>query len=205
MSDELNEAVKPVEVDINDLSLANEEVEVNSEADAFAGPPPPDDGDHRAKLKLGQRKVTAGKTKQGLPYFMVHIEATLNEPGQRFDGAKVFDSASSMVMQSSGTCRIAGILRQGLKETVPSRIGSRDLTKMLVDRLAGEPDTIVKTQWTAYCGDCKESGKSKRGIVLRAQSRFPQNPDGTHRHQLECPNCGSLLTARAEIVEYKSA
>ena len=63
----------------------------------------------------------------------------------------------------------------------------------------------MQTQWTAYCADCKESGKKKGGIVLRGQKRFPENADGTHRHQVECPNCGSLLTAQADIVAIKPA
>jgi hypothetical protein len=211
MADEL-EKVKPIPVDLNDLSLVDEQVDVNAEADAFAGPPPPDDGDHRVKLSLGPRKVQTGKISKGAdkgkPYYMVHVQGKV-QPGDKFEGRVTFDTVSTMVMQGTGTSRMVGVLK-ALGETVQSRVGILEITKLLAARLDGEPEVIQQTQWSAYCADCKAeydqtSGRrgKKNGIVLRGQSRFPQNGDGGHRHQVECPHCGSLLTAQAEVIAYK--
>lgn len=214
MSDEVEQKVKPVEVDINDLQLADEEVSINADADAFAGPPPPDDGDHRVKLSLGPRKVQTGKISKGdnkgKPYYMVHVQGKI-QPGDKSEGRVTFDTVSTMVMAGTGTSRMVGVLKM-LGEQVGNRVSIVELTRTLANRLSGEPEVVQQTQWTAYCGDCKadyesSSGKrgKKNGIMLRGQNRFPQNGDGGHRHQVECPLCGSLLVAQSEVVAYKPA
>ena len=192
MSDEER---KLTQVDINSLDLADDELSINTEADAFAGPPPPDDGDHLVKLSLGDRKVQMGKGKQGQTYFMAHVVAKLITGP--FENRVVFDNASTMIMQGSGTCRAAGILK-AIGETVPSRVSSKDLMRQLVERLAGEPQCIITTTWEAYCPDCEKN-------VLRQQKRFPTNGGGGHRNQIECAKCGSLLSAQARITAYKPA
>lgn len=194
-NDDVKEKSKLQQVDLNALDLVNDEMEVNTEADAFAGPPPPPDGDHLAKLTLGRDKVQLGEDKQGKPYYMVHVEARLVDPSGPLDNRVVFDRASTMIMRNSGTCRIAGILR-ALGDSVPARIGARDLAKQFVDRLAGEPQVIISTVWEAYCSDCEK-------VQARGEKRFPASGDGNHRSQLECPKCGSLLTAQAKVVSYK--
>jgi hypothetical protein len=207
MPDEVDLREKAKEVDINDLQLADEQVTIDGDADAFAGPPPPPDGDHRAKLSVGKRKVTGGKDKRGRPFYMVDSNAKIIAGD--FENRILFDNVSTMVMDSSGTSRMAGVLK-ALGEQVGGRTSIVELTRLYVNKLAGEPEVLVQSQWTAYCADCKadadaSGGKrgKKNGIVLRGQKRFPQDANGGHRHQVECPNCGSMLSARAEIVAYK--
>lgn len=207
MAEELDLKVKAAPVDINDLQLADEQVDVNGDADAFAGPPPPDDGDHRAKLSLGKRAVTSGKSKNGGLFYMVDVNAKIIAGA--FENRILFDNASTMVMQNTGTSRMAGIMK-ALGETISGRTSIVELTRNFVAKLTGEPEVIVQSQWTAYCQDCNEENKNsngkrgkKGGVVLRGQKRFPENGDKSHRAQVECPNCGSLLNARAEIVAYK--
>jgi hypothetical protein len=187
--------VAPKEVDINDLQLADEQVDVNAEADAFAGPPPPSDGDHRVKLSLGNKKVQQGKDKNGKLYYMVHLQMKV-QPGDPFENRVVFNNVFSTVNQN-GTSTMIGVMK-ALGESVSARESILDLTRRLVNRVAGEPEVIVTTQWRAYCADCDKT-------VLRGEKRFPQNPDGSHRHQFECKTCGSLVSAQAEPVAYKLA
>jgi hypothetical protein len=209
MADELEvkEREKTKPVDLNDLQLADEQVDMNADADAFAGPPPPLDGDYRAKLSIGKRGAIQGKDKNKALFYMVHTQAKIIAGD--FENRVVFDNPSTMVMQSSGTSRIGGIMK-ALGEPVGGRVGILDLTRRYAEKLTGEPEVTITTQWSAYCGDCKtdydnSGGKrgKKGGIVLRAMKRFPENGNGTHRHQLECPICGSMVTANAEIVAYK--
>lgn len=211
MADEQeNLKVAPREVDINDLQLVDEQVDINPEADAFAGPPPPDDGDHVVKLSLGPRKVQQGKDKQGRVYYMTHVQGKV-QPGDKFEGRVTFHNPSTMVMQGTGTSAVVGVLK-ALGEPVSAREGVVDLTRRLVNRLAAEPAVTQTTQWTAFCKSCKDDydnsgGKrgKKNGIVLRGQRNFPQDGNGGHRHQVECKNCGDLLTANADVMAYKPA
>lgn len=195
MADEKELKVAPKEVDINDLQLADEQVDVNADADAFAGPPPPDDGDHLVKLSIGRDKVQQGKDKNGRPYYMVHVQGKVI--AGPFENRVLFDRVSTMVMQGSGTSRMVGVMKQ-LGESVGGRVSILDLTRQFVNRLAGEPTVTVTTQWRGYCSDCEKN-------VLRGQKRFPENGDHTHRHQFECKTCGSLVNAQADIVAYKAA
>lgn len=187
----------PVEVDINNLELADEEVEVNTEADAFAGPPPPDDGDHLVKMELGKRKVVEKTTDKGQKYLVVSIVSKIITGP--FENRLFFDDflGSTFVQQGSGTCGVAGILK-ALGEQVTSRTTRNQLARELVNKLAGEPMATVTSQWEAYCSDCEKT-------VLRGQKRFPENGNGSHRHQIECQKCGSLITAQAKVKAYKAA
>ena len=206
MSEEVDLKEKAKPVDLNDLQLADEMVDVNADADAFAGPPPPTDGDYRVKLSLGKRGVSQGKSKDGKLFFMADVNAKVIVG--EFENRILFDNVSTMVMQNTGTSRMAGVLK-ALGETVGGRTSILEMTRKFADKLTGEPEVTVQTQWTAYCADCNEENKQnpkrgkKGGIVLRGEKRFPQNGDGHHRAQVECPNCGSLLNARAEILAYK--
>lgn len=208
MADELELKQKAVQVDINDLQLADEQVDIDGDADAFAGPPPPNDGDHRVKLSVGKRAVSGGKDKKGRPFYMVDTNAKILAGD--FENRILFDNVSTMVMDSSGTSRMAGVLK-ALGEPVGGRTSIVELSRAYVNKLTGEPEVLVQSQWTAYCADCKSDFDSsggkrgkKNGIVLRGQKRFPQDANGGHRHVVECPNCGSVLNARAEIIAYKS-
>lgn len=206
MSDEVDLKEKAKPVDLNDLQLADEAVDINAEADAFAGPPPPTDGDYRVKLSMGRRGVSSGKDKNGRLFYMVDVNAKVN--AGEFENRILFDNVSTMVMQNTGTSRMAGVLK-ALGDPVGGRTSILETTRKFADKLVGEPEVTVQSQWTAYCADCNEENKAnpkrgkKNGIVLRGEKRFPQNGDGKHRAQVECPNCGSLLNARAEIVAYK--
>jgi hypothetical protein len=195
-------------VDLNDLQLADEQVDLNPDADAFAGPPPPDDGEHRVKLSLGKGGVTTGTIgkgeSKGKPWYQIEIVGKIQEPDP-FAGRLTFNRAGTMVF--NGTSEVVGILK-AVGETISRNDTVLGLLRSLKARLDGEPECIQKTQWTAYCGDCndeyKATGKGKKGgIVLRGQNRFPQEANGQHRHQIECPNCGSLVSARADVVAYR--
>src|SRR5216684_2486862 len=107
-----SQAVKPVKFDFNDPTavLPDDEISLNPDADAFAGLPPTPDGTHIASIALAQQGWQRGTSKDGKVYAMANIDATIQAPGEVFDKSHVFDSASTMVMQSNETCRIAGIM-----------------------------------------------------------------------------------------------
>jgi hypothetical protein len=161
---------------------------------------------------MGKSGVTSGiiskGEQKGKTWYAMEIVGKI-QPGDKFEGRLLFNRASSMVF--NGTSEIIGVLKS-IGETVSPRESVLALLRRLRDRLDGEPFAIQKTQWAAYCKDCGDEFKNsagkrgkKEGIVLRGQNRFPQENGGGHRHQLECPNCGTYVTARAEVVAYKPA
>lgn len=203
----------PIKIDINDISLATEEVEVDDKADAFLTPPPVPDGIHLTKLKL---MGNPGQQWQGQPsrddpsklgYLFCGIEARVIAEGKPYDGNPVFDNyVSTMIMQSSGTCRVAGILREGLKVRVPTRLKHQELAQMLNTALAGEPQVRVETRWEGFCDTCPGRRGKTGKVILRGMKKFPQKKEGApHLHVIECPKCGTEVTAQARIVRYLPA
>lgn len=206
MSDE--EKVQPKSIDINDLSLTTEEVTVDEDADAFQMPPPAPDGIHRAKLKFqgtgmpwSAQPDRSDSSKIG--YLFCGIEARIIAPDKPYDNNPVFDGyVSTMIMQSSGTCRVAGVVR-ALGGKIPSRTTHQGLAKILNDLIAGEPQVRIETRWEGYCETCPGRRGKTGKVVLRGMKKFPEK-DGKIKHVVECKSCGTEVTAQARIVRYLS-
>lgn len=200
-----SQAVKPVKFDINDPSavLPDDEIVQNPDGDAFAGAPPVPDGTHIAVLSLSQQGWQKGKTADGVGYAMANIEARVASPGEYFDNFPVFDSASTMVMQSTGISRISGI-QKACGEPVPTRTSQNDLIRSFNQLLGGNPRVRITTKWEGYCPDCPGKKEGKTGkVVLRGMKRFPEISAGKFQHVTECPTCGSEVIGKAKITKYE--
>ncbi len=194
---------------INDLPLIDEEpLNINPEADAFASFAPPPDKTHIAKLKLAtggnSPAIQTGKDKNGRPFVMFAIEARIVAEGEPYNNAAVFDRVSTVVMQSTGTCRMAGVL-QALKVPVPRDMTAVQMAKQLAAVLEGEPLIKIETQWQAREQVDDDTWKT----VVRGMKRFPQKRDkdgntipGEYEHVIESPKTGATLDARAVILRY---
>ena len=206
MSDE--ERAQPLqEVDINNLGLATEEMDIDTDADPFAFPPPPPDETYQAKL-IPSGKWTAYPKKDDpdtLGYLATSIEARLIDEGQPWDNNPVFDNfVSTMIMQSSGTCRIAGILK-AVGVPVPARTSHQELAQLLNDSLAAEPIVKITTQWEGYCETCPGRNNKQGATVIRGMNRYKvvEGSDPVrHNHEMECPKCGTALRTSARIRKY---
>lgn len=170
---------KPKALDLNEISLVDEEpIEIDPEADAFATPAPPPDGTHLVKLKLfrqgsGDSGFTIAKDKNDNEYIQARLEARIVAEGQKYDNAPVFDRVNTIIMQSTGTCSMAGVLR-ALKVPVPSRVSKRDLARTLATALEGEPLVKIETQWQIR----EEQSDGKWKTVLKGMKKFPPKKDG---------------------------
>ncbi len=194
---------------INDLPLIDEEpLNINAEADAFATFAPPPDATHVAKLKLAtggnSPAIQVGKDKNGHPFVMLSIEARIVAEGQPYNNSVCFDRASTVVMQSTGTCRMAGVL-QALRVPVPRDMTAQQMARQLAAVLEGEPLAKIETQWQAR--EEVESGVWK--TVVRGMKRFPAKKDadgnvipGQYEHTIESPKTGATLDAKAVILRY---
>ena len=189
-------------VDLNDLSLQTEELgdDFHPESDAFAFPPPPDDGIHRVRLGYGQDKWKKGVSKADKAYFMAHLQLTpVDEKGWT-----LFDRPSTMVF-GSGTNRVAGIILAvtGRPAQHHDTVG---LAKELDALVAGERVAKVETVWEAQCNHSEDGGKYM--TVKRGQSKFKllrkaENGSGNvYDPQIECPKCHAIVGAQARIVRY---
>jgi hypothetical protein len=204
-----DEEVKPQSVDIFDQSLATEEVEINPDANAFAFPPPPSESGnpYRVKLKRGQKGWLSYPSKNGKQgYMATDIEARIVAPGvEGLDDKPLFDNfASTMVMQSTRTSRIAGILKaiyetRGQGETVPAHTSHLELSRKLQEEFDKESEVGVWIQWEAYCESCSDDDKR---VTVRGEKRFPPNANGGHVAEIEHKQCGSTISAQAKIQRY---
>jgi hypothetical protein len=188
-------------LDLNDptLILPDEELVLNPDGDAFAGLAPVDDGEHVAVLTFGQRGTQLGTTKDGRKYIMAHLQATIEEGTKKF---VVFDTVSTLVQESSGTSRMAGVLKAA-GETVPARISIGDLARQFAQFVAGSPRVLITTRWEAQYQLPPENGasKGKYKTFLRGQRKFPENGNGGLVSEVKAPD-GTLVRAQAVITKY---
>lgn len=187
---------KAQKVDINDLSLAAEEQELNPDADAYAAPPPPPDQRWQGKLSLSEQGVTQGKVKKGAQagkgFYQINVAAQISAPDSPFDNRTVFDGPTTLVFD--GISKAAGLTKI-LGGEVAARTTNLEVARNLVKLLAGEPTVLFDTRWEGYCRDCEKT-------KFKGMKKFPQRADGTHSHTVKCPECGGEISAKATIAKY---
>lgn len=205
------EQAAPVEIDINSLDLADEELHLDPNADAFgfAAPPSEKGNPYRAKLsKSGSwKKATAKKTKA--EYYTVGITAQIISDDPKLNDRKIPDmpEPSTLVMDSTGTCRIQGIVQELSSERI-GNIGRVALARKLDGLLAGGPIVGIVVQWEGYCS-CTAKADGSGGVRVRGEQRFPERlneegqPTGERIPKAPCPKCGNDIDARARIIRYK--
>lgn len=210
VDEEVKEKEQPQAIDIFDQSLATEEVDINPEANAFAFPPPPSESGnpYRVKIKRGSKGWMSYPSKNGKPgYLATDIEARIIAPGvEGVDDKPLFDNfASTMVMPSSRTSKVVGILKaiyetRGQGETVPAHTNHKELGQKLQEEFDKESEVYVWIQWVAYCEACSDENKR---VEVRGEKRFPQNAEKTgHVAEIEHKQCGSTISAQARITRY---
>ncbi len=208
MDEEKVKAKSIVSLDDLDLEYSGD-LNIDPNADAFAGLDPVPDGVHLVKLALFKSGedtgLKAGKGKNdGKPFIMAKLVGTVVEEGKPYDKFKIFDQVSTMVMRT-GTCRVAGVLSK-LGIRVPASTNPRELMKALVVALEGEPVIGVETQWQASSLQADGNWKT----LLRGMKRFPPrvNPEtkeviaGEYVSTVEDPNTGEPAKAQAAVLRY---
>ena len=165
---------------IYDRSLVKEQVEfdLNTEADAFARVAPPEDGLWLVSLQpIPDGQYLESLDRNQNPYYAINLVSKFTTPERKdLDGRELTDFyVSTMVMASSGTCRVAGVLR-ALRAQVKGRTTSLALMLQLADLLKSQPSCRIETQWEARVatGGVTEKGKAEYKTILRGMSRFPR-------------------------------
>jgi len=181
-------------LDPNDPQLTSEAIDVNTEGDAYAFPPPPPDGKYRVKIKLlAQDDGKGGKLdyiakkhdKQGL-YLATGVEAHIIDPTGKYDNIAVYDRWVGTFMGRDGSTKVSTILARlkqpdGTPWVKPgARLNHKQWMELFVKALAGEPEIGIETQWEWSCQGCgeeaKKAGKPYPKSIIGMQ-KFP--PDAS--------------------------
>ena len=212
----LDTPVHGEEIDLNDPRLASENIEVNPEGDAYATPPPPPDGEYRAKLKQIDVKDARGqqvrfkamkiKGTEKL-YLATAIEARIQDPAGTYDNIPVFDRWVGTFPNRDGSTKITTILTK-LGVSFPKSATHKDLMEIFLKALAGEPDVMIETQWEASCQKCQEEAEktgSQKPRSIRGMSRFPQDTKGKAIPEIACTvdKSHGVMVAQVRIVGFK--
>ncbi len=206
---------------INDLELLNEPVEVDGSVNSeeFFRPPLPDDGDHLAVLKLGDRGIKVdrqregdSRTKTGKPFLQVHLaEELIDDSGNKI--GVVFDQVTSVLMPNTGTTKLHAILDL-CGDPAPARSTLGDLLTHTEAVIAQAPTVVVGTQWEARGEDTSqpEGSKDRYYTILKGQKKFPAvldesgEPTGKYDPEIDDPkHPGEKVRAQVRVVRYKRA
>lgn len=208
------------EVDINALELLNEPVEVDGSVNSeeFFRPPLPDDGDHLARLTLGDRGIKVdrqregeSRAKTGKPFLQVHLaEELIDDTGAKV--GTVFDQVTSVLMPNTGTTKLHAILDL-CGDPAPARSTLGDLLAHTEAVIAQSPQVVVTTQWEARGEDTSkpEGSKDRYYTILKGQKKFPPiigedgEPTGKYDPEIEDPKSGEKVRAQVRVVRYKRA
>jgi hypothetical protein len=199
-------------IDPNDPRLTSEELNVNPEADAYAQPAPPPDGEYRVKLRHMRPKNPRGEEVEYLPaswgqkqpqlVFVTGLEASIIDPSGKYDGLKAFDFSVSTFIGRDSATKVTSILNQ-LKQpngqpwaTKNTRGNAKMWMDLLVKALAGEPECGITTAWEWSCPECGKAAKAAGTAYPKAlvgMHHFPPEQDPAKRkagqlysHEVKC-------------------
>jgi hypothetical protein len=200
-------------VDLNDPSLLLQELEgYDLAADPYAQPAPPPDGFYRAKLKQIDVKNDKGEAVRvaqhqemnypgggapGVPVFLpsgkpktyvqTAVEATIIDPGGKYDNIKVYDRFFDSRINRDGGVKMLHLLKVLNRMPTPADLAARKATKLnqvivsefVLKALAGEPEVDIQTQWEGQASQDDVAvikGKGGKAPRVRGMNRFPQDP-----------------------------
>jgi hypothetical protein len=200
--------------DVNNLDLLGENVEVSGDASSedFFTIKLPDDGKHTAVLHLGDKGVKADRqrnktngAKDGAAYLNVHLQARiLNEDGS--EGSSVFDTPTSIVMQSTKTSKLHAVLDLA-GNPAPNECNLGQLKEHTELALAQSPKVVIETQWEASVNDGTKDKPNYR-IIVNGQKKFPPvldadgNPTGKYQQEITDPKSGQVVNAQVRVRRY---
>lgn len=192
-----------VDLDALDLQTAPEEVNVDTNLDAFSSPPPPPDGIHRFKLFVGKEWKKAETQKTNTVYLSNQLTAKCVAEGESFNNMCGFDFVNTLVFE--GKSRMGAIIKFAGGE-VPSSITFDALAKLYRDTLAPEPIVKIRGRWKAQE---KNPEDGKYVTVCAGMRNFPPLKDaegkiipGKFNHVVMGPKSKEMVSAKFEIQEY---
>jgi hypothetical protein len=193
-------------LDINDPRFTSEDLNVNTDADAYAQPAPPPDGKYRAKLTLEKVKDDKGQEHDFMPmlskktpvqaYLATALKATIIDPSGKYDGIPVYDRWVGTFMSRDGSTKIATILSRLRRPDGTAWIDKarkynhKEWMDLFIKALAGEPEIGLETQWEWSCTECGKEAK-KNGTAypksIVGMQKFPYNASTReHTPELKC-------------------
>jgi len=200
-------------IDINDPALQQEMVEADPEANFFeAPPPPPDDREYEVRIVCEEAPKIARQAKKGEQkgkgtgplYANFSLTLRIVAPNEPWDNQPVFDKATSMVMENSGTSRLHSILR-AVRAPALGRMTLRELIDHATNVFATEPTAFIEGEWESSI-EAPGNKRADKGGYVRAR-RGMQNfvkddtkPSG-YNHVWDDPELGPA-PAKFRVTNY---
>lgn len=188
--------------DLNALQLVEENIQVADDAtyvDASEFPAPHPAGTYN----LTQGKPEFSATKKGA------LQALMNHKinGGEYDGQEVrFDRINDQPFERGG------VMVNGINDHLRAVYGPNERPSMrshteraqALEAAEGRPFKAV-IDWEAGCNhkDTQHEvdwNDKEKVFRLKRMTEFPQNGNGTYKHEVPCPTCGETVYARERIV-----
>jgi len=122
-----------------------------------------DYGDSKHSWGAAREKDEHGRQKPDgkILWLWAKTDFQINAPKTAYDKSHVFENyVSTMVMESSGTSRVATLLAR-LGVEVPKRATHLDYMNLLIDVSQKRPQLQLETEWQAQCQTCGENARSR--------------------------------------------
>jgi len=191
-------------VDLSDDSLGDVVISgFSADADPFAQPAPPDDGQHIVKLSFFEADPSKRWKRQDGGHFSAKVICTIIE-GEPFAGRKMFDYMVSTKINQSGSTRAAGIIRALGERPLGSH---KDQARQLNHLIEQSPMCRVTTMWHLR-QSIQEDGKYTTVFEKKGQKNFPPLvgddglDTGKKQHILTSSYDGDQVVAQADVMSY---
>jgi len=204
-----------------DPSLLQQTVTVNKDADAYASPAPPPEGEYLVVIKGPKKeedfiqfrvnKDEAGNPVSVVAVFKIHGEIV--DPGGKNDGLvlfpHIFVQPSTKYQERSGTTTaLSFIKRAGFDHLIQSTdLSVQEQMDLMKQVVAAHPQMRVKAKWRLSVKGKNADGTDKYEDIYKSMSEFPDDPNNPGQKLWKVPvdplnPQGDMAEARCEITEF---
>ena len=198
------------DLDAYDASLVQEVVDIDTDVNPLAVPPPVDDGIHRFKWTIKEGSIEHAETKvnpktgESRAYVKLQVTGHCIEEGTSNNNKLVFVRLNTLVFD--GKSEMGYFLLKALGDTseaktyVASLNNYLKLAQAFKKHFAGEPIVKARTQWQAnYNAGTKDAPQYK--VAKSGQKNFPPNGRGGYNHIINVDGVGEVA-AQAVVKDY---
>lgn len=183
------------------------------------------DGVHVASISYQEDKSSYAKeyhdarADEDKVMLIAPLQISIQAEGEKYNGGRLKDWATSLISFRSGTSTIGDICRLA-KQPHAKGLTTKALKQHFDDLIAGEPLLKVKTQWEGSCETCrkkyvddnpddlsfaalkKASNKFANKAALAGMRNWPSDGREGFLSEIQCPDCGEAIQARPIVKKY---
>lgn len=118
-----------------------------------------------------------GMTKDRKPFITVGLELELVDESSEFNGFKLSEYVTSLVMPRRGTSMLHHVMNC-MGEVLPSSISLKALRDKVVETLTSSPSPLINAELEWKASRKNGPGKNDYEQVAQKMKQFPRNPEG---------------------------